>query len=135
MVMLLVHQDDAGVARGGTASVGDARRGTMMQVWQVFGLPVVSSFPRHGGLRPACRVLIPASHRSSTCLSCPHSRAMEVFGLPVVSSFPRHAGLWRARLMYPKFPCHKDYSLVPHARQVFGGPVVEILGGWCRVQK
>ena len=75
---------------------------------QVFGLPVVSSFPRHTGLvlpvvssfprhtglrpacrvlipaphrsRPACRVLIPASHRSSTCLSCPHSRDMQAFG-------------------------------------------------------
>ena len=100
------RHEDAGVARGGTAGAGDARRVRMMQakqvedlnkasgLVQVFDLPVVSSFPRHWvfdlpvvsssprhiDLRPACRVLIPAPHRSSTCLSCPHSRAMQAFG-------------------------------------------------------
>jgi hypothetical protein len=40
MVMLLVRQDDAGVARGGAAGVGDARRGTMLQAWQEVAQPV-----------------------------------------------------------------------------------------------
>ena len=35
MVMLLVRHDDAGVARGGAAGVGDARRVTMLQAKQV----------------------------------------------------------------------------------------------------
>ena len=35
MVMLLVRQDDAGVARGGAAGVDGSRRVTMMQAWQV----------------------------------------------------------------------------------------------------
>ncbi|MBR0493174.1 MAG: hypothetical protein IJJ83_05385 [Muribaculaceae bacterium] len=40
MVMLLVHQDDAGVARGGAAGVDGARRGTMLQAWQEVAQPV-----------------------------------------------------------------------------------------------
>jgi len=40
MVMLPVRHDDAGVARGGAAGVGDARRVRMMQAWQEVAQPV-----------------------------------------------------------------------------------------------
>ncbi|MBR3728420.1 MAG: hypothetical protein IKN10_05520 [Muribaculaceae bacterium] len=40
MVMLLVRQDDAGVARGGAASVDGSRRVRMMQAWQEVAQPV-----------------------------------------------------------------------------------------------
>ena len=121
--MLPARHDVAGAARGGATGVDGARRGTMMQAWQVFDLPVVSSFPRHTGLRPACRVLVPTPHRSSACLSCPRPHATQVFGLPVVSSSPRHIGLRPAcRVLIPA-PC-RPLAGSPYVLQI---PLTQVL--------